>query len=165
MGDYITGGTIYVSGATNDGDSALDYDGSASITGGTILAAGTTGMARSLTAAGSQGVMLVSTGSQAADSTVELTNSSGETLVSWQPNKAYTCVVISAPGITSGETYTLTAGSASTEIAMTSLSYSDVAGGMMGGMGGQMDGQMPGQMNGGQMGGGPGGMGGQPGRR
>ena len=37
----VSGGEIYVSGPTSDGDSTLDYDGAATVTGGTIVAAGT----------------------------------------------------------------------------------------------------------------------------
>lgn len=42
----VSGGETYVSGPTSDGDSALDYDGAATVTGGTIVAAGYSGMAQ-----------------------------------------------------------------------------------------------------------------------
>ena len=40
----IEGGEIYVNGPTNDGNGALDYDGTATISGGTFVAVGSSGM-------------------------------------------------------------------------------------------------------------------------
>ena len=157
----MTGGTVFVSGPTNSGNGALDYGISAEISGGTIIAAGASGMAENFSSATNPGVMLVSTGTQSAGSTVELTDESGSVLLSWQPDKAYECVVISTPDVQVGGTYTVTAGSSSQTVSMTSSVYG--AGMGMGGMGGQMPGgQMGGQMPGGQMGGQPGQMPGRP---
>ena len=157
----MTGGQVFVSGPTNSGNGALDYGTAASITGGTIVAAGASGMAENFSSAENQGVMLVSTGAQSAGTAVTLTDESGAELVSWTPEKAYECVVISTPDVQQGGTYTLTAGSSSQTVTMTSAVYGGGMGmGQMGGMGGR--GQMPqdGQMNGqmpqnGQMGGVP----------
>ena len=160
----ITGGIVYVSGPTNSGNGALDYNGSSSITGGVVVAAGSVGMAESLTAAGSQGVILYTLSSaQSGGSAVTLTDSSGKTLASFTPAKNYQSVVVSAPGLTSGGTYTLQCGSVSESITLSSLNWSN--GGGMGGFGGQMpggmggfDGQTPGAGDfGGQTPGGPGG--------
>ena len=41
----ITGGTVVVSGPTNDGNGALDVNGTFTISGGTLLAVGSSGMA------------------------------------------------------------------------------------------------------------------------
>ena len=62
----MTGGTVFVSGPTNSGNGALDYGISAEISGGTIIAAGASGMAENFSSATNQGVMLVSTGTQSA---------------------------------------------------------------------------------------------------
>ena len=149
----MTGGQVFVSGPTNSGNGALDYGVSATITGGTIVAAGASGMAENFTSAEGQGAMLVSTGAQQAGSTIQLADASGNVLLTWQPEKAYECVVISTPDVQQGGAYTLTAGSGTQTIEMTSAVY---GGGMgqMGGMGGQ-PGQM-GQMGGGRPGGGMG---------
>ena len=158
----MTGGQVFVSGPTNSGNGALDYGVSATITGGTIVAAGASGMAENFTSAEGQGAMLVSTGAQQAGSTIQLADASGNVLLTWQTEKAYECVVISTPDVQQGGAYTLTAGSGTQTIEMTSAVYGGMGmGGMgqMGGMGGQ-PGQMgqPGEM--GQMGGQPGQMGG-----
>ena len=127
---YITGGEVYVSGPTNDGNSAIDYDGNASITGGILVAAGSSGMAQNLGEDSTQGVMMIGVDSGEAGSTITLEDSEGNELVSWQPDKVYTCVIISTPEIEKGGMYTLKTGDAEKEVTMESLVYSDnVAGG------------------------------------
>lgn len=147
----VTGGETYVSGPTSGGDGALDYDGEATITGGIFIAAGSTQMAQNFGENSTQGSMLVNT-----DLCGEITikNSNGDVLASFTPTKTYACVVISCPGITAGETYTVTSGNSSTEVEMTSLIYGS---GGMGGPGGMGNGDMGnGDMNNNGMGG-PGG--------
>ena len=95
---------------------------------------------------------MVSVDSCPGGSTVSLSDSSGNQLVSWQPDKAYSCVVISCPEIAQGSTYTLTTGDSSTQITMDSLIYGS---GGMGGMGGGMHGGNMGGMGGGNRGGQP----------
>ena len=127
---YITGGEVYVSGPTNDGNSAIDYDGNASITGGILVAAGSSGMAQNLGEDSTQGAMMIGVDSGEAGSTITLEDSEGNELVSWQPDKVYTCVIISTPEIEKGSTYTLKTGDVEKEVTMESLVYSDnVAGG------------------------------------
>lgn len=130
----VTGGETYVSGPTSGADGALDYDGEATITGGIFVAAGSTQMAQNFGENSTQGSMFVNTNSSGE---ITLKNSSGEVLVSFTPTKTYACVVISCPQITTGQTYTVTAGEYSTKVEMTSLIYG--SGGMGGpnGMGGR----------------------------
>lgn len=96
--------------------------------------AGSTQMAQNFGENSTQGSMFVNTNSSGE---ITLKNSSGEVLVSFTPTKTYACVVISCPQITTGQTYTVTAGEYSTEVEMTSLIYG--SGGMGGpdGMGGR----------------------------
>ncbi len=135
---YVSGGETYVSGPTDSANGALDYAGDAAISGGIFLAAGSSGMAQNFGSSSTQGVMMVTVGSVSAGSTVTLCDSDGTVLVSWQPDKAYSSVVISCPEIVTGSTYTLTAGSYSTEITMDSLVYGSGSG--MGGGAGAMGG-------------------------
>ena len=68
----VSGGEIYVSGPTSDGDSALDYDGAATVTGGTIVAAGYSGMAQNFGSDSTQGsTCTVTIGGQSTDVTLE----------------------------------------------------------------------------------------------
>lgn len=129
----VTGGETYVSGPTSGADGALDYDGEATITGGIFVAAGSTQMAQNFGENSTQGSMFFNTNSSGE---ITLKNSSGEVLVSFTPTQTYACVVISCPQITTGQTYTVTAGEYSTEVEMTSLIYGTGGMGGKNGMGG-----------------------------
>lgn len=148
----VTGGETYVSGPDTGGNGALDYASEASITGGTFVAAGVSQMAQNFGSSSTQGTMLVTVSSQQAGSTISLSDSSGQEILSWQADKAFDSVLISCPEITEGSTYTLTAGSSETEVTMSSLVYgsSGEMGGMGGGPGGGMGGRPEGGMGGGQ---------------
>ncbi len=147
----ISGGDIYVEGPTGDGDGALDYAGTGQISGGSIIALGSTGMAQSLEATGDQGVMLVTISGEAG-STVTLSDAAGNQLTSYTATKSYACAVISCAGIAQNSSYTLSNGSQTVEVTMDSAAYSDVTGGQGGAMGqggqggpGQSDQGGPGQ--------------------
>lgn len=151
----VSGGELYISGSTGDGDSAIDCDGDVSITGGVVLAAGSSGMAQNFGTNSTQGSILV-TFSAASTEQVTLTDSSGTVLASFTPAKRYTCVVVSAPGVEQGGTYTITAGTQSQTVTMDSLIYGTGTG--FGNMGGFPGGDMPADFDPGQRGGGfPGG--------
>lgn len=135
----VSGGEIYVSGPMSDGDSALDYDGAATVTGGTVVAAGYSGMAQNFGANSTQGSILL-TCQSASTETIRVTDASGNVLAEFTPAKAYTCVVVSTPALTQGSTCTVTMGGQSTNVTLESLIYG--SGGMGGGMGGQPGGNM-----------------------
>lgn len=135
----VSGGEIYVSGPTSDSDSALDYDGAATITGGTVVAAGYSGMAQNFGANSTQGSILL-TCQSASTEAIRVTDASGNVLAEFTPAKAYTCVVVSTPALTQGSTCTVTMGGQSTNVTLESLIYG--SGGMGGGMGGQPGGGM-----------------------
>ena len=144
----VTGGELYISGPTSNGDGAIDCDGSATITGGIVVAAGSTGMAENFGTASTQGSILVNL-SGSAGQTITLKDSAGNILASFTPAKAFGCVVVSAPGVVQGGTYTITAGSTSTTVTMESLIY----GSGMGDPGNMGGGQQPPQGIPGNMGG------------
>lgn len=158
----VTGGTITVSGPTNSGNGAIDYNGTAVISGGTIVAAGALGMAENFSSASTQPSMLVGfSGTVSGGTEIRLTDADGKLILSYTPEKDYQCAVISAPELTIGETYTVSAGAQSQSISLSSVIYGSGGMGGMGGPGGM--GGMPGWGgNGGQ--GGPGGQGGQGGQ-
>lgn len=125
----VSGGEVYVSGPTSDGDSAIDYgDGSrATITGGTVVALGSTGMAEGFGNSSTQGSMLISASGNAGD-TVTLSDSSGKVLCSYVAQKSFACVLVSAPGVEQGRTYTLKVGSNSIDVTLDGITYSNVSG-------------------------------------
>jgi len=78
---------------------------------------------------------MVNTGNQPAGSAVTLTDEAGNILAEYTFGKTFSNVVITAPEIVSGGTYTVTAGTYSETVTMDSLLYGS-GGGMFGGMGG-----------------------------
>ena len=159
---YVRGGTVYVSGPTNSGNGALDYGIDGVISGGTIVAVGAAGMAENFGQNSSQASILVNLSSmQAAGSTVSLLDSAGNTLVSFEPEKSYSSVVISTDALAVGESYTLIAGTETQTITLSSLIYG--SGGMMGGMMGHGGGRGQGGFGGWQGQQAPDGSDGQPG--
>lgn len=131
----MTDGEVYVSGPTNGGNGSIDYgDGAtATITGGTIMCAGASGMQETFSASSSQGSALVSLSGLAGD-TITVSDGSGTALGSFVCAEDYDVVVVSCAGMVSGGSYTITAGSSSTTIAMDSVVYDD-GGGSSGGQG------------------------------
>ena len=124
---YITGGTVIVEGPTDNGNGAIDKgDGqncTASITGGTLIAIGSSGMAVNFDS-GTQCSALVSL---SGDSGTEITvdDGSGFTFTS---TKKFECVLYSSPEMTQENKYTITAGTNSAEADFSSgLYYSDVS--------------------------------------
>ena len=110
----ITGGAITICGPDQGDTATLDYDTSAVISGGTFIGTGASGMAQTFSAS-EQGVIAVNTGNLAAGTSVTITDSQGNTLLSCEPALSFSAVILSSPDLISGETYTLTAGSASQE--------------------------------------------------
>lgn len=120
---YVKGGEIYVSGPENDGNGALDYSGDAQITGGTIVAAGMSGMAQNFGSSSTQGSILLNVSSRSSGA-VTVKDSSGSVIISFTPEKEYNSVVISSPDIKKGETYTVTAAGESQTVEMSDIIYS-----------------------------------------
>ena len=129
---------MLVSTLQNSDDSALDCDGGAVVTGGTVIAAGGSAMAQNFGADSTQGSILLTVDAQTAGSTVTLTDSAGTVLLTWQVPQDFNSVVLSCPDLTVGETYTVTAGDNAREVTLDSLQYGSGTG-FGGGMGGRAD--------------------------
>ena len=142
---YIDGGTILVNGPTNSGNGAMDYGIDAVITGGTVMIAGSAGMAQTFGTSSTQYSMMVTLDSAvSAGTTVTLTNSSGNTVLSFTPEKQFQNVILSSPELAEG-TYTLTVGSNRQEVTISSVTTTIGSAGNGGGMigGRPQNGSMP----------------------
>ena len=128
----VTGGETCVFGPTSDGDGSLDFAGTGTVTGGVVMCAGSSGMAQNFGDASTQGSMLVSANGQVGDA-IQLADEDGNVLASCEARTSYSCVLVSAPGIESGKSYTLTCAGASSEITLDGLIYSDVDRALAGG--------------------------------
>ena len=149
----ISGGYTVVCGPSQGDTSVLDYNSTATITGGTFIGTGGAGMAENFSSA-EQGLIAVSVGNQSAGSTVTLENEAGDVIAEVTPQLDYAVVYISTEDMAQGETYTLTAGSYSESITLSDLMYSTLSGGMGGsfGGGGPRGGMNADGQNGGMMG-------------
>lgn len=121
----VTGGETCVFGPVSDGDGSLDFAGTGTITGGVVMCAGSSGMAQNFGDASTQGSMLVSVSGQVGDA-IQLADEDGNVLASCEARTSYSCVLVSALGVESGKTYTLSYGDTSSEITMDGLVYSNV---------------------------------------
>ncbi len=110
----ISGGNTTVVGPTQGDTATLDYDKTGIITGGTFIGTGASNMAQSFSSS-KQGVIAVSVGSQSANTKIILTDKNGNEIISYLPELSYQVVIISTPEMVSGEKYTITVGTQSSE--------------------------------------------------
>ena len=103
----FSGGYTIVEGPTNGGNGPLDYGGKGSLSGGTILITGSSGMAQSLSSSGSQGVFAITVGNCSAGTEVTISDQNGNEIVRLTPQKMFGCVIVSTPDIQKGESYTI----------------------------------------------------------
>lgn len=127
----INGGTLLVNGPSSDGDGAFDYDGEATISGGTVLMAGAVGMAQSFTS-GTQAFALVQA-SGSAGSVIEATDADGNVIATLTATRAFGCVLVSGAGVSDGDTITVSVDGAVTMATASTTGTSGIATGGMGG--------------------------------
>lgn len=108
----ISGGNITIVGPTSGDTATLDFDKSGVITGGTFIGTGAAGMAQTFSSS-TQGVISLNVGTQAAGTKITLTDSSGKTILTYEPELGYQIVILSSATIKSGSTYTIKIGSTS----------------------------------------------------
>ena len=109
----ITGGTTIVTGPTQGDTAILDYDSSATITGGTFIGVGAINMAQSFSK-NEQGVLALQASGNGG-SQIKLTDTSGNTIINYTPETNFTCIILSSPDMKKGDTYTISVGSQSGE--------------------------------------------------
>ncbi len=110
----ITGGHTTVTGPTRGDTATLDYDKTATISGGTFIGTGASSMAQSFSDS-EQGVIAVSVGNQSANTKITVKDKNGKEIVSYTPELSYQIIIISTPEMESGEVYTVTVGTVSEE--------------------------------------------------
>ena len=114
----MTGGTVIVYGPTDNGNGPIDFgDGNygMTISGGTFLAVGSSGMAESAENAG-QAVLAAywrSTGLSAGE-IIGITDKDGKVLAAFELPKAISSIVFSSADLTAGETYSIVGGGSTT---------------------------------------------------
>lgn len=132
----VTGGEIYISGPESSANGAIDYESSAQITGGTLVAVGNSGMAMNFGDSSTQGSAMISTSNCKAGTEISLEDGEGNVLVSYTAESGFNSVVVSCPGMVQGGTYTVHVGNEKYELTLDSLIYGNGFGGFGGGRGG-----------------------------
>ena len=104
----VNGGTVIVSGPTNSGNGALDCgDGNYGIfvNGGILIAAGSMGMAEAPSSSATQNSLAIGfNGTLSAETTVAVTDESGNAIIIYTLEKQAQHIVISSPKLTDGMT-------------------------------------------------------------
>ncbi len=137
----ISGGRLFVSVSSNGGSCAIDYGsesgGQCVITGGTVLACGSSGMAEGFDSSSTQGFLMLNT-SASAGTTVTVRDAGGNELISETVPCGFSSVLVSTPDMKIGDTCTLTVGDTQTQMTI------DNSSGGFGGFGGFGGGRVPG---------------------
>jgi hypothetical protein len=118
----MSGGTVVVNGPIENNNGSLDYDGTFVMTGGFLVAAGSSGMVQATSDKSTQaGVLMTYTKTQQAGALVHLEDSAGNTIITFAPAKNYQSVFVSSPNLKQDASYTLSSGGSSTGTAMKGL--------------------------------------------
>jgi hypothetical protein len=107
----MTGGTVIVHGAPVNMEAPIDYDATFKITGGTLVAAGSAGMAQAPGTTSTQNsVMVTFPAMQAAGTLVHVARADGAGVLTFAPAKAFQTLVLSSPALELGATYRVSTG-------------------------------------------------------
>ena len=132
----ISGGNIFIDGPSDGGNAPVDYDGTATITGGSILATGNSGMFEGLGGNGStqSSIIYYLDSNITPGSTIKLTDESGnEIFSSADQTQSYNAVLYSSDKLESGKKYDISVGDSKESVTLES--GSNTVGNRQGGMG------------------------------
>ena len=111
----MTGGTVLINGPTNDGNGPIDYYGEFKVTGGLLVAVGSSGMAEAPSETSTQySIMVNFEQAQQAGTLVHIEDENGEDLLTFSPTKQYQSVLVCSPDIQAGSTCKVFVGGSST---------------------------------------------------
>lgn len=112
---FMTGGTVLINGPTSNGNGAMDYLGECTVSGGYLVAVGSSGMAQAPTMTSTQYSLMVNFDSvQSAGTLVHVEDGDGNDLLTFSPTEEYQSVVLCSPDITAGSTLKVYLGGSST---------------------------------------------------
>lgn len=132
----VSGGELYINGPVSSADSAIDFETSATVSGGVIVAVGTSGMAENFTSA-TQGSILINV--SLSKDKITLKDSGGNLMLEFTPEKSYSSVLISSPDIKKSEWYSVYCGEMENTVTLTDYIYGTSKFGGFGGDRGQND--------------------------
>ena len=110
----MTAGVVIINGPTSNNNGALDHV-SFKITGGYLLAVGSSGMAQAPDTSSTQYSVMYNLSSIQSESTLfHIGTEGGEGVLTFAPTKTYQSVVLSSPELKNGSTYLVYTGGSST---------------------------------------------------
>jgi len=111
---YMSGGTVIVNGPVSNGNGAIDYDQKFEISGGLLIAAGSSGMAQMPSEGSSQNSVSVKYSQiQKGGTSINIAGNE-KNIITFIPKKDYQTILVSSPDITLNSTYELYTGGTST---------------------------------------------------
>jgi len=111
----MTDGNVIINGPTADMNSTLDYDGFFKITGGFLVAAGSSGMAQAPGISSTQNSLLLNFNSSCqAGTLIHIQTGDGDGILTFSPLKTYQSVAFSSPKLLNGFEYDVYTGGGST---------------------------------------------------
>ncbi len=111
----MTAGDVIVNGPTGDMNGAIDYLGTFTVSGGYLVAVGSSGMAEAPDTSSTQYSVLINFSSQqSADTIIHIETEDGEEILTFVPTKTYQSVLLCSPELENGETYIVYTGGSST---------------------------------------------------
>lgn len=104
----ITGGIVLINGPVSGGEGALDYGVEATMTGGVLVAAGSSGMAQGLSSDSEvPSIMLYFNEVQEEQTRITILDEEGNVVLSVVPQKQFESIILSSEKLEEGKTYTL----------------------------------------------------------
>lgn len=149
----VSGGNIVVDGPSNGGNAPIDYDGTGTITGGSILATGNSGMFQGFNGNNStqSSIIYYLDNNATTGATIKVSDESGKELfTSADQTQSYNAVLYSSAEIESGKNYKVSVGDSESSVTSGNSqggNFGQPPQGGMGGNGQRPQGQPP-EMNG-----------------
>lgn len=106
----MTDGYVIVDGPSNSGNGAFDYGSSCNVTGGFIVAVGASGMAQMPNQASINCVMIGLSQTISSGTLVNISDSNGNTILTFEGAKSYNNMVLCTSDLKTGEAYTVKTG-------------------------------------------------------
>ncbi len=146
---YIDGGELYLTTPVSGDTAIIDYNGTSRITGGLVIAAGSSRMMQVFGQESTQNYMVnYYTEAQAGKTPIQILDADGKELASYAPELDYEAVIISMPELQKDHVYRLVTGETETEVTITDVMTRLGEGGRRGPEGMKGSGRGPGPENG-----------------
>ncbi len=118
----ISGGETFVESSNNADKSAMEYGGSAKITGGTFVGTGNDSMVKSFGDSSTQGSVLMKFAKKTKEN-LKVLDENGKILAEYKPKSEYKTVIVSTKDIKEYKKYKLVAGNQTLDLLLDKINY------------------------------------------